>query len=113
MSDMAFRGMDGWRSIPLSEHIICGGEFPNGSGASLVRIQVAHLIVRSMVYNHRDTIFALSSGRPPAAIAVVRVSGPRAQAAVKLLAGRLPQPRRASLLQLRNRKSKESSETAG
>src|SRR6266404_4465549 len=26
--------------------------------------------------NRRDTIFALSSGRPPAAIAVVRVSGP-------------------------------------
>ena len=26
----------------------------------------------------RDTIFALSSGRPPAAIAVVRISGPRA-----------------------------------
>src|SRR5262252_375216 len=62
------------------------------------------------MYNQRDTIFALSSGRPPAAIAVVRVSGPRAHEAVKLLTGRLPQPRRASLLQLRNRKSKESSE---
>jgi tRNA modification GTPase len=30
----------------------------------------------------RPTIFALSSGRPPAAIAVVRVSGPRAGAAL-------------------------------
>jgi tRNA modification GTPase len=31
----------------------------------------------------RDTIFALSSGRPPAAIAVVRISGPRAGEALK------------------------------
>ena len=30
-----------------------------------------------------DTIFALSSGRPPAAIAVVRVSGPRAGVALQ------------------------------
>jgi tRNA modification GTPase len=49
----------------------------------------------------RDTIFALSSGRPPAAIAVVRVSGPRARDAVMALAGRVPQPRQASLLRLR------------
>jgi tRNA modification GTPase len=34
---------------------------------------------------------------PPAAIAVVRVSGPQAGAALKTLAGRLPEPRRASL----------------
>lgn len=44
-----------------------------------------------------DTIVALSSGRPPAAIAVVRVSGPSAQAVAKALAGRVPSPRRASL----------------
>ena len=49
-----------------------------------------------------DTIFALSSGRPPAAIAVVRVSGPLAPAAGERLAGRLPQPRRASLRSLRD-----------
>src|SRR5262249_52081344 len=48
----------------------------------------------------RDTIFALSSGRPPAAIAVVRVSGPRARDAITALAGRVPQPRRATLLRL-------------
>ncbi|MEQ8312411.1 MAG: tRNA uridine-5-carboxymethylaminomethyl(34) synthesis GTPase MnmE [Sphingopyxis sp.] len=47
-----------------------------------------------------DTIFALSSGMPPAAIAVVRVSGPRAGAALEALAGRLPAPRRASLAEL-------------
>jgi tRNA modification GTPase len=48
-----------------------------------------------------DTIFALSSGRPPAAIAVVRVSGPQAGGAVVALAGRLPQPRQAMLARLR------------
>lgn len=49
-----------------------------------------------------DTIFALSSGMPPAAIGVVRVSGPAAGAALKALAGRLPAPRQASLAALRD-----------
>ncbi|QIQ87481.1 tRNA uridine-5-carboxymethylaminomethyl(34) synthesis GTPase MnmE [Erythrobacter sp.] len=49
-----------------------------------------------------DTIFAVSSGAPPAAIGVIRVSGPEAARAVEALAGRLPQPRRASLAQLRD-----------
>lgn len=44
-----------------------------------------------------DTIFALSSGQPPAAIGVIRISGPQAFAAVESLAGKLPLPRRASL----------------
>jgi tRNA modification GTPase len=52
--------------------------------------------------NAADTIFALSSGAPPAAIAIIRISGPAAFAAVKALAGRLPAPRRASLVTLRN-----------
>lgn len=39
---------------------------------------------------------------PPAAIAVVRISGPAAGQAVKALAGRLPSPRRASLLELKD-----------
>lgn len=47
-----------------------------------------------------DTIFALSSGAPPAAIAVVRISGPKAFEAVRLLAGTLPPPRTASLRKL-------------
>jgi len=46
------------------------------------------------------TIFALSSGAPPAGVGVVRVSGPRAGAALAALAGRVPQPRRASLAKL-------------
>lgn len=49
-----------------------------------------------------DTIYALSSGSPPAAIAVVRVSGPNAGAVVEELAGRTPEPRRASVATLRD-----------
>ena len=48
-----------------------------------------------------DTIFALSSGALPAAIAIVRVSGPAAEDAAKALAGPLPEPRRGSLRTLR------------
>lgn len=48
-----------------------------------------------------DTIYALSSGSPPAAIAVMRVSGPDALAAAATLAGQLPLPRRAGLRTLR------------
>ncbi len=44
-----------------------------------------------------DTIFAVSSGAPPAAIAVLRLSGPGAFAAAEALAGPLPEPRRAGL----------------
>ncbi len=49
-----------------------------------------------------DTIVALSSGRPPAAIGVVRVSGPGAFAAVGALVGALPEPRQAALRTLRD-----------
>lgn len=48
-----------------------------------------------------DTIFALSSGSPPAALAVVRISGPGAGPALELLAGKLPPARRAALADLR------------
>jgi tRNA modification GTPase len=54
-----------------------------------------------------DTIYALSSGSPPAAIAVVRISGPEAHAALASLAGRLPEPRRAIAATLRHPKSGE------
>jgi tRNA modification GTPase len=49
-----------------------------------------------------DTVFALSSGRPPAALSVIRVSGAEAHAAGTRLAGRLPLSRRAALRVLRN-----------
>ena len=49
-----------------------------------------------------STIFAVSSGRPPAGIAVIRISGPEAFAAVEALAGEVPPARRASLRVLRD-----------
>lgn len=45
----------------------------------------------------QDTIYALASGRPPAAIAIVRVSGPKAHEAGVALAGKLPPAREAGL----------------
>src|SRR5213083_435 len=49
-----------------------------------------------------QTIFALSSGRPPSAIALVRVSGPQAGKIVTALAGKLPPPRMATRALLRD-----------
>lgn len=51
--------------------------------------------------SERSTIFALSSGAPPAGVGVIRVSGPAAREAVLALSGRVPEPRRASLARLR------------
>ena len=48
-----------------------------------------------------DTIFAPATAPGRAAVAVVRVSGSRAGAAVRALAGRLPSPRRAALRTLK------------
>lgn len=47
-----------------------------------------------------ETIFALSSGPPPAGIAVIRISGPQAGTALGALSGKLPTPRRATLVTL-------------
>ena len=60
----------------------------------------------SATSSDRATIFALSSGRPPAAIAVVRVSGPRAADALTALGAKLPEPRKAALRQLRDPETK-------
>lgn len=49
-----------------------------------------------------ETIYALSSGALPAAIAVVRVSGPQAGVALETLVGSLPEPRSPSLRTLRD-----------
>ena len=54
-----------------------------------------------------DTIFALSSGRLPAAIAVVRVSGPNAGTALERLIGKMPEPRRAAHAMVRDPASGE------
>jgi tRNA modification GTPase len=50
----------------------------------------------------RDTIFALSSGHPPAAVSVIRISGPAAQEAGRRLARSLPEPRIAAVRELRD-----------
>src|ERR1043165_2403094 len=55
-----------------------------------------------------ETIFALSSGRVPAAIAVVRISGPRARFGLETLAGKLPAPRRAAYVTFRHPDSRET-----
>jgi len=54
-----------------------------------------------------DTIFALSSGRPPAAVSVIRVSGARAHEAGGLIAGSLSEVRMAALRDLRHPSSGE------
>jgi tRNA modification GTPase len=56
---------------------------------------------------HSDTIFALSSGRPPAAIAVVRISGPCARFGLETLIGRVPEPRHAVFVKVRDPESRE------
>jgi len=53
------------------------------------------------------TIFALSSGRPPVAVAVIRISGPRAAAALTALGVKIPEPRKAGLARIRDPRSGE------
>ena len=45
---------------------------------------------KPLFMDNADTIFALSSGAPPAAIASIRISGPDALAAATCMAGPLP-----------------------
>src|SRR6202795_299058 len=54
------------------------------------------------MHPREQTIFALSSGRPPSAISMVRVSGLRAGTALAALAGKMPQPRMATRVLLRD-----------
>jgi tRNA modification GTPase len=60
-----------------------------------------------MTMPDRPTIFALSSGRPPVAIAVIRISGPRAGAALTALGVKIPEPRKAGLARIRDPRSGE------
>ena len=54
------------------------------------------------MYPRDQTIFALSSGRPPSAISIVRVSGPLAGTVLTSLAGKIPSPRMAARVLLRD-----------
>src|SRR5450631_2583695 len=49
-----------------------------------------------------QTIFALSSGRPPSAISMVRLSGPQAGTVLTALAGKTATPRMATRVMLRD-----------
>ncbi|MEH6661082.1 MAG: tRNA uridine-5-carboxymethylaminomethyl(34) synthesis GTPase MnmE [Parasphingorhabdus sp.] len=59
-----------------------------------------------------DTIFALSSGQPPAAIGILRISGPEAGMALSSLTGSLPKPRVAMLLNITDPVSDELLDSA-
>lgn len=59
------------------------------------------------MHPREQTIFALSSGRPPSAIAVVRVSGPQAGPVLEILAGRAVEPRRATRVLLHDSEGHE------
>jgi tRNA modification GTPase len=54
------------------------------------------------MHPREQSIFALSSGRPPSAIALVRVSGPRAGPALAALADKVPPARMATRALLRD-----------
>lgn len=54
-----------------------------------------------MMSDESDTIFALSSGLPPSAIAIIRITGKRASVGLTTLAGKLPPPRMASRRRLK------------
>ena len=53
----------------------------------------------------RETIYALSSGSLPAAIGVVRISGPQAKAALMAMIGRVPPSRQAAFATVRDPQS--------
>lgn len=50
-----------------------------------------------------DSIVALSSGRLPAGVAVLRLSGPHVRFALEMISGGVPEPRRAAYRALRRR----------
>ena len=53
--------------------------------------------------NAADTVFALSSGPPPAGVAVVRLSGPGVRFGLETLIDSIPEPRRAMLRSIKGR----------
>ncbi|MEN5247682.1 tRNA uridine-5-carboxymethylaminomethyl(34) synthesis GTPase MnmE [Brucella pseudintermedia] len=57
----------------------------------------------SEVASLQDTIFALSSGRLPSGVAVVRISGPRVRFVLETIIGAIPTPRNAAYKLFRSR----------
>ena len=54
------------------------------------------------VFAHIDTIFALSTGRLPSGVAIIRLSGPHARTAISDMAGVVPRPRQLAYAVLRD-----------
>src|SRR3954467_13924719 len=54
------------------------------------------------MHPREETIFALSSGRPPSAISIVRLTGPLAGTVLARLPGKIPAPRTATHVTLRD-----------
>jgi tRNA modification GTPase len=54
-------------------------------------------MTRTFDQDEVSTIYALSSGRPPCGVCVVRISGPKVRSVLKNLTGQVFQPRQASL----------------
>lgn len=54
---------------------------------------------------HHDTIFALSSGRLPSGVAVLRISGPQTRFTVETICGKLPSPRNAVYCQFKDKQA--------
>lgn len=50
----------------------------------------------------RDTIYALSSGHPPAGVAIIRISGPGVRFGLETVSGPIPEPRRVKLTDIRD-----------
>ncbi|WP_394691386.1 tRNA uridine-5-carboxymethylaminomethyl(34) synthesis GTPase MnmE [Hoeflea sp.] len=51
----------------------------------------------------RDTIFALSSGNPPAGVAIVRISGPGVRFGLEILVGHVPTARMATFCDIKDK----------
>lgn len=58
-------------------------------------------MIQDHVYG--DTIFALSSGRLPSGVAVIRISGPQTRFAIETICGKLPESRKATLKPFKDR----------
>ena len=54
-----------------------------------------------------QTIFALSSGSLPSAIAIVRISGPSTKKALSMLVDKIPKPRYMTYSEIKSPKTKE------
>ena len=63
------------------------------------------------MHPHNQTIFALSSGPLPCAIALIRISGPQAGTVLRQFYGKLPEPRQAHVGTLKDAQGRPIDET--